>query len=93
MKNKYPVIEKDILVNELKLKFSTLAEAKAWLIDFANEHNQTLQDGEYEGIYCSINYMIKHISSALGEDVDSAFESSYYWALRNAYEDNILMPD
>jgi hypothetical protein len=70
-------------------KFSNLEEAKSWLSHWANNDNQIVQDGKYKGTTFSVNLMIIHISIALGDDVDNAFESKYYWDLRDYYEENI----
>jgi tRNA G37 N-methylase TrmD len=84
---------KDSMKIYLSSKFSNIEEAKVWLSEWANNDHQIVQDGKYEGITFSVNLMIMHISIALGDDVDNAFKSIYYWKLRDYYEDNIFLHD
>lgn len=82
-------INKEIMTDYLNSKFSNIDEAKVWLSDWANNNHQVIQDGEYKGTTFTVNMMIKHISIAVGEDVDNAFKSKHYWTLRDYYEENV----
>lgn len=82
-------IDENVMIFYLKSKFNDLDGAKKWLINWANNDCQIIKDGEYSGKIFTINLIIKYISSALGDPVDNAFESSFYWDLRDYYETNI----
>ena len=84
-----PPLVSEIVVRYLKSKFETLEDAKNWLSEFSNEYHQVIQDGPYKGFTFTINATIKFISSVLGEPVENAFDSKYYWELRDYYEANI----
>lgn len=84
-----PPLVNDIIVRYLKNKFDNLDSAKVWLSEFSNNDHQVIQDGPYKGFTFTINATIKFISCALGEYVENAFDSKYYWQLRDYYEENI----
>lgn len=86
-------IDHKIMTEYLLTQFSNVDEAKIWLSDLYNEHGQILQGGKYKGRMYSINRLIREISIALGDYVESSFQSKYYWTLRNYYEDNIKMDE